>query len=151
MTNNGTIDLKEGGFLNFTRGLALGPNSIIRTELAGTAMEDYGRMSTSNSLAIDGALEVMTTGGFTPMNGDIFNVVGYPSATGDFASFDDGGTGLAYAVNANSVSLGIGLVRNGLQTVESQYGMLDLNDANEDQRERALRNYDWIFADWNAS
>ena len=118
VTNNGVIDLKKGGVLNFTRGLVLNSSSEIRTELAGNTTDDYGRMATNANLSIGGSLAVTTANGFTPMAGDSFAIITYPSAAGDFSTFDDGGTSLGYAINPTSVVLGFGLARVSVESTD---------------------------------
>ncbi len=58
-------------------------------ELGGTEPgTGYDRLAVSNGAALDGTLQVRLRDGFTPMPGDVFDVVTYTAHTGDFAAVD---------------------------------------------------------------
>jgi hypothetical protein len=50
---------------------------------AGT---DYGLLNVAGSATLTGTLKVTLTNGFTPINGEVFNIINYQSHTGTFSS-----------------------------------------------------------------
>jgi Zn/Cd-binding protein ZinT len=143
VTNNGLIELLEGGALNFTRGLVLGNESRIFSQIGGTSSSEFGKLATNAGLTLAGTLEVDTVGGFAPAGGDSFRVVAYTSSSGDFSSFDDNGTGLGYALNATGVDVGLGLA------IASTRSEAEFSEEEDRGVERVKRLVELVFADFN--
>jgi hypothetical protein len=84
--NAGTIAAASGGTVNFTGNFAQAAAGQISLTIGGTANSQFGRVTTTSSASLDGALHVNFAAGFTPAAGDRFQVLDYASRIGDFSS-----------------------------------------------------------------
>jgi hypothetical protein len=85
-TNTGTVDVESGTVAMQSQ--YTGTGGVLSFALNGT--NSYGRMSFANSLALAsaGSLQAHIGNGYSPNPGDGFPLLGYPSATGNFTSFN---------------------------------------------------------------
>jgi hypothetical protein len=72
-------------------------------QLSGIATDQYGRIIVSGAATLDGTLSVTLGGGFTPANGNSFQVLTYASRTGTFDTLN--GNGLNYSLTYNPTNL----------------------------------------------
>lgn len=91
LTNAGT--LQPGGSVTNTTGpgtlaivgnLAQAPTGAVDVQLAGTAPGTFSTLSVSGNAALAGTLNLSTTGGYVPANGDTFDVLAAGSRSGTF-------------------------------------------------------------------
>ncbi|MCX5654104.1 MAG: PEP-CTERM sorting domain-containing protein, partial [Planctomycetota bacterium] len=115
-TGTGTVyiegDLRPGhspGAVTFEGDLVLGSGAHLVAELAGTTpAAQYDQVSVGGLAALDGTLDVVLLGGFSPAYGDTFNLFDF----GDFAgSFD--------AVNLPALGGGLAWDASGLYSTGS--------------------------------
>jgi hypothetical protein len=84
--NSGTVCVWQG-VLHFAEGLSLSPASTVECSLAGVNHpNDYGRITSSQSLPLAGRLAVTFRNGFIPGSGLQYDVVAAP-IVGQFESF----------------------------------------------------------------
>jgi hypothetical protein len=85
-TNAGTISIATGATVAVTGNLALGPSSTLSVELAGTAPGQFGVLTATGTVTLDGNLTATLAPAFTPALFNAFAVVTAPSVGGFFAS-----------------------------------------------------------------
>jgi len=112
-TNAGTLRASTGT-IAFTGGYTQTAAGAIEIGIsaAGAPGTAYGRVDVIGGAALDGTLAVNLLGGFSPSSGDAFDLLGYDTRSGAFAtqSFPPLGGGLdwsaAYGANALTLSVG---------------------------------------------
>ncbi|MCA9066621.1 MAG: hypothetical protein KDA96_26320, partial [Planctomycetaceae bacterium] len=82
----GTANGDAPGQLNITGSFTQTASGTLLIQLAGlTAGTGFDQLNASSSLTLNGALSVSLTGGFSPADGDDFEVLTFTSRTGDFS------------------------------------------------------------------
>ncbi|TXI80639.1 MAG: filamentous hemagglutinin N-terminal domain-containing protein [Flavobacteriales bacterium] len=110
----GTAILNTGhspGALNITGNLTLGPSSITNIEVGG-AMPGSGfdLINVSGSATLDGTLNVLAYGGYTPGAGSNFSFMNFASSSGAFASSNMPG---GWSMTINSLATYLDLLAAG--------------------------------------
>ncbi len=82
--NSGTIDLQNGSVSLEDR--VLNSGGSVRVALKGTsATTEFGVLNLSGVATLQGALTVVTTNGYVPVENDSFSILNYGSRSGQFA------------------------------------------------------------------
>jgi hypothetical protein len=91
-TNTGTVESRSGT-IRFTGELFLASECSLSFVPGGRRVGlDYGQVSVSGNLGLDGTLKVSLTNGFAPLVGEVFQVLNFGSRSGGFRR--DEGLGL---------------------------------------------------------
>ncbi len=99
LANTGTIQAQTGT-IAIQAAYIQGPSANLAISLAGTSpATGYGQIQFSTAPNVIGTFALNTLNGFRPSVGDSFNVLAFPSATGDFVAMNglDLGNGLRLA------------------------------------------------------
>jgi hypothetical protein len=107
--NSGTVDL-HAGTLAINAGYFPSATSQLKVVLAGPIpATQFGRELFPGHASLAGSLQVTLSNGFSPTNGSTFDIVGYASRTGQFASTQlpalPPGLGWKVDYNPNAVTL----------------------------------------------
>lgn len=159
----GTIDVEDLTFSNsgiiapgaspgrlyLTGTLPQDASSEIDIELGGKeAGVSYDQLAVSGAAALDGTLNVELVNDFVPELGDVFEVVSFSSATGDFVDINGLYTGHGVILNAaqtaTSVTLNTTAHTNRIPVVEKPLADLELD---EDFEMLTIAFLDTIFSD----
>ncbi len=111
--NTGTIAPGSSpGILTINGNLALSPASTVQIELGGnTQGVNYDLLAVTGVATLDGGMDVSMWGGFLPRTGDLFDVMSFASATGDFVTLNaPAGIGITGLPLAGFYELSIGSV-----------------------------------------
>jgi uncharacterized repeat protein (TIGR01451 family) len=73
------------GSITLTGDYTQGPGGSLVVELGGVGAGQFDVLHVGGAAALDGALAVVSFGGFTPLTGHSFSIMTYSSVTGDFA------------------------------------------------------------------
>ncbi len=100
-----------GAFL-VTGNLSFNSPTVLELTLDGASLGQYDRLEISGALALNGTLEVALGNGFNPAAGEVFQVLTFGSATGDFASLDLPALvdGLSWQVSRDAGAYTLGVV-----------------------------------------
>ena len=104
--------------------------STLVIELGGTtAGSEYDLLNASGSVELDGVLDVVLIDGFVPELGDTFQVMTFPSVSGDFAQYQGlaVGSGLYLRPSLSSSSLILSLCQPGDLNGDGFVGGADLD------------------------
>jgi hypothetical protein len=107
LTNQGTLEA-DTGLMEFTNGYVSTPAANLLFVLGGlTPGTNFGQVQIDVAPVLGGAFTVVLTNGYRPNPGDSFQVLSYPSATGDFTSMNglDLGGGLRLEPHFNPQGL----------------------------------------------
>lgn len=130
---NGTIAPGDGvGTMEIDGRLSLGGGATLQLELGGTtAGSGYDQLIVSDSVALDGTLEIVLVdagaGLFTPTVGDVFTLVTYSSEGGVFDTLDLP-AGYEWSVDYGTDSLTLEVLAAGLVGDINGDGSVDLLD-----------------------
>jgi YD repeat-containing protein len=135
LSNNGTLSPgASAGTLTIDADLQLGAGSMITMELGGvTGGTQFDRLNAEHAVSLGGELALSVIDGFLPTAGQTFEIISFPSASGDFAlvSGTDIGNGalLEKALNADNVTLQVisppGLTIGDVTVTEGDAGTLN--------------------------
>jgi hypothetical protein len=109
VSNSGTVEVVLGT-LTVNGAYTQTGSGALTVHLAGTtAGTQYGRLQVNGAATLDGALNVVLDGGFTPVAGNSFRVLTFNSRSGDFATrnFPDLGEGLSFNPAFDSTGLNL--------------------------------------------
>jgi RHS repeat-associated protein len=109
-TNNGSLILGPASTLAISGKYAQGPNATLTTEIAGQPASGlFGKLTATGAATLNGALAVKLVNGFGTTAGGNFQILSYPSETGDFTSFTattEGGQALfTHGTNPTNVTV----------------------------------------------
>jgi hypothetical protein len=127
LTNQGTLDATSGGTLSVSSfaanvgTISAHTNSLVRingsftnsasgivsVDIAGTNANQIGRVNSTGAATLDGMLNVTLSGAFVPAIGNTFQVITYPSHTGQFATINGGTVNYSPQYNASNVTLSV--------------------------------------------
>jgi hypothetical protein len=82
--NSGSVHVQTGA-VNASGGYTQTSGGSLTIDVGGTTAADIGRL-TAAGVTLDGELAVHITGGYTPMLGDVLDVMAYTSRSGTFAT-----------------------------------------------------------------
>jgi hypothetical protein len=91
--------------------LAVSPNAVLEIELGGAAAGQFDRLAVTGQALLDGSLNVSLINGFTPANGDSFDILDFGTIAGNFST-----------VNLPALGAGLtwdqsGLLTNGILAI----------------------------------
>jgi hypothetical protein len=90
LANNGGISPGNSvGSLAFGADVTFGPTASLTTEIAGTG--SYDQMTVAGQLTLDGTLEIVAVGGYTPALGHSFTIASAATLTGEFDAINGPG------------------------------------------------------------
>jgi hypothetical protein len=84
--NEGIIRADAGGNIVINNGFSQAATGTVIVELAGTVPDQIGLVTINGNAALDGTLQVVLVGSFTPPPGSTFQVMTYASHAGTFAA-----------------------------------------------------------------
>jgi hypothetical protein len=108
ITNDGTVLAKVGGLVSVTGPFTQSNTGTLAFELGGTLASEFGKLTSSTAVTLDGTLDISVTGGFTPTSGNEFEIMTFGSVSGDFAiknGLDQGGLTLQLNYGATNLRL----------------------------------------------
>ncbi len=94
--NSGTMAVDHTGTFNVSGPFTQMASGNLDVALGGSTTSLYGDISISSIATLGGTLNVTLANGFTPSTGNVFSILSYTSATGQFANY----TGLALSETA---------------------------------------------------
>jgi hypothetical protein len=103
--NEGIVAAKAGSTLTISGAYTQAATGTTRIEVAGTAPSQYGKVNVTGAATLAGLLQVVYAGGFSPANGNAFNVLSYASRTGTFGTIDGSGVTFTPAYGPTSLTL----------------------------------------------
>ncbi|MDH3587861.1 MAG: hypothetical protein OEQ74_00515, partial [Gammaproteobacteria bacterium] len=109
-TNDGSIVIDAGAQIGGTTNYVQAAGGSVEVEISGTDTADFGRiaMTGSSTLTLNGTLDIVLSG-FSPLDGDTFEILGANSRSGTFPTVTgtDAGGSLTFVpiYNANNVTL----------------------------------------------
>jgi T5SS/PEP-CTERM-associated repeat protein len=119
VTNSGaTIEVFPGSTAIYLQGLTTtGSSSALAVHLADpTGDPDFGSVEVGGAATLDGTLQVKLAGGYTPANGDSFQILssaGGISGSLSLATAPVLATGLEWALDVNAANVVLSIVSNG--------------------------------------
>ncbi len=130
--------------------VSIGGQSKLHIELAGKNRgTQYDAIDITGNATLDGTLAFSTLGGFIPLPGDTFAVLGYGSRSGDISVVNETGfAGLSFAKSYSATTLT--LIASALPGDANLDGRVDIRDL------RVLATHyhgsaNWLGADFNGS
>ncbi len=102
-TNSGTISVTAGSVVVVTGSFTQSAAGGLAMELRGTGSSQFGRVTISGAVTLDGTLSLTVGGGFVPAIGDEFQLLTYGSHSGTFTTIN--GNGLAFSPTYNATNL----------------------------------------------
>lgn len=110
-TNSGAINPGlSPGLLTISGDVSQDPGSITNIELGGLTLgTEYDKLNVSGTYDIDGQLNIELIDGFNPTAGDVFDIVEFLSATGDFVdrNLPYPGTGVIFTVDQTPTNINL--------------------------------------------
>jgi fibronectin-binding autotransporter adhesin len=85
-SNPGTLIAGSNGVIAVTGLLPLSGSSIVEIQLAGLAATQFGRITATGAATLNGTLNVVRLGGYTPNLGDRFRFMTFASRNGLFST-----------------------------------------------------------------
>lgn len=137
------------GLLNIITDVAQDSTSEINIELGGLTVGDlHDKLNVTGSMVLDGLLNISLINDFTPSVGDVFDIIGYSSATGNFDKVNGlyPGTGVIFSIeqNASNINILTEAYDNNSPYVENPISDIQIN---EDFTEFQFADLDTIFND----
>jgi hypothetical protein len=113
--NTGTIHAGAGGLVSISGVFENSPGGMVNIDIGGTATSQFGRVTVTGAAMLDGTLNLATLNGFSPAIGDAFQVMTFPSRTGEFAPVNGLiiGNGNAFVPIYNATNLTLNVVAAG--------------------------------------
>jgi fibronectin-binding autotransporter adhesin len=109
LTNTGTVAVAPTSTINVSGNFTQSAAGNLNIALGGSTPDLYGHVTVSGTASLDGTLNISEANGFSPGTGNIFTILTYASATGQFANYTGlslpGGAALQPAVSPTSVTL----------------------------------------------
>ncbi|MDG2170462.1 MAG: hypothetical protein P8L44_21345 [Opitutales bacterium] len=108
ITNEGSIAIKAGGLASVEGPFTQSVSGSLAVELSGTLATEFGKLTSSSALTLDGTPDVSVTGGFTPTSRNEFEIMTFDSVSGDFSTkngLDQGGLTLDLSYGASNLRL----------------------------------------------
>ncbi|MBX3382717.1 MAG: hypothetical protein KF864_04310 [Phycisphaeraceae bacterium] len=97
------------GHLEWRAPLTMHEDGVIAVELAGAALAQHDRLTSTHAITLDGTLDVSYIGSYAPTRGDVYTVIQAPSITGEFINVNtpplSNGVGLKVRYNPTTVQL----------------------------------------------
>jgi len=86
LANNGTLTVENGSVI--CNGSYTHNNGALNFGLSSSSPAVYGSLGLSGPVTFNGTLAIHLLGGYTPLLGDTFTVISYPSYSGNFANLN---------------------------------------------------------------
>jgi autotransporter-associated beta strand protein len=107
VTNSGTINVLGSGL---TGTIAINGNytqtgtGVLNVDVGGTASGQFDQLAIAGTASLAGTLNVALVGGFTPVSGNVFQILTFASSSGTFTTVNGLGS-LTLAYDSSDVSL----------------------------------------------